>query len=178
MSNELEIININEDNVEIFKKDNHIKIISNFNSRNKEQIFDLFRNKKIFKYIYKQNIDLIKEFHINGKLTKIIYVFTDELNINGGNFDYICLKINVNLIDSNNIIIEGIKDSKFIELNKNYNKMEIDYLNIEIKNNKDKIIIETNFKFCKDKIPDFLGKKLAKIIGKIMARLCKSLENL
>ena len=178
MINGFEVIHTNDDNIAILKKNNHIKIASKFKMNDTNILFDMIKKKEIFKRIYKTNQDVVKEYHISEDSNKVIYVFHDELEINGGNLDYICLKIKINNIDHNNILVEGIKDKKFVNLDSSYNKMELEDLSISIKNNKGTFIFETNFHYNVDKIPAFLAKKLAKIIGKLISRFCRHLSTL
>lgn len=168
-----EIIGNNLTNILITKNANNIKITSNFECRNPNEVLRLIDNNKLFKCIYKTNKDLIEEFHQQNN--KIIYIFKDELDINGGNLDYLALKVNIKK-SVENITIECNKTKKFIE--NNYNKMEIEYLNINFNISGNKISVETKFAYVKDKIPRFLGNKLAKFIAKIMSNLFQYLEKM
>ena len=158
MSKNYETILIDDNSIEIGIKDNHVKIETIFN----DDIISIIEENKFFKRINKANKNKIIEHYYENN--KFIYVFENELNSDNNDLSYLCMEYKTKIKDKNAIIECKITD-KFTKLDKHYKQIEIEELIINVEDKK--III--NLKFNKHTIPLFLGKKLAKLISKLIS---------
>lgn len=165
MAKNYEMIPTEYNSVLIGIKDDKIKIEVMFDA----DLTGIVRKNKLFSKINDANKDDIEEYYSEND--KFMYIFKNDLDNGNNEISYICMEYSTKEED-NGIIINCKNCDKFVKLDKNYERMGINNINICISHKK----ICVKFNILKDKVPKFLAKKLAKLIAKLIIGLREYLK--
>ena len=139
----------------------------------KDNIYDIIRDNKLFKKIFKVNRDLLKNYYNDNN--KYAYVFKNITDENIDEYKYISFKTNTVWNDKYNVTITGLNSNKFFDIDDNIEKITIEKLLFNIHKSDNRNVASFKLTFINGEIPMYTKKLIGKILNKCLTKFKDSI---